>query len=133
MLCWLLACAALVGVVGAADAQDWHTKYTRGFSQIYWACQRETGEGDHVYTRCAWDEYRRRDGELNAAYTRLMAVMAPEAAQGLRNQQRAWIKRRDAICEQIRMQQPGTNALHLIPQCLADQTIRRTIWLEKLR
>ncbi|MDE1917568.1 MAG: DUF1311 domain-containing protein [Sphingomonadales bacterium] len=129
----LLALVTLAGAGAAGDPHDWHTRYTGRLSSTYWSCQRETGQGDYVYTRCAWEEYHRRDAELNAAYQRVIAALSPEARARLRSSQRAWIRRRDALCGAIRERQPGTNALHLEPQCLADQTIGRTQWLVRRR
>ncbi len=129
----MLAALLIMVASAAADPRDWHTKYTSHFSRTYWACQRGAGEGDHIHTKCAWEEYRRRDTELNAVYKTVIADLPTQGALDLRAGQRKWIVQRDATCTRIRIAQPGTIALHLEPQCLADQTIRRTIWLEHLR
>ncbi len=83
---------------------------------------------------CAYEEYARQDGRLNQAYVMVMRRQSAAGKAKLRTSQRAWIKTRDRTCEAERMDYDGGSIAPLIfHTCMTNQTISRTIWLEKYR
>lgn len=49
--------------------------------------------------RCAQDEYRKVDAELNRVYQQVMSKLEPDHRERLKIAQRAWITFRDAHCD----------------------------------
>jgi uncharacterized protein YecT (DUF1311 family) len=121
----------------AASAPLTHKQVEKRYTKDYDAC---TSNGDAAagvqpaMNACAADEYRRQDGRLNEAY---VIVMSRETAAGktkLRAAQRGWIKLRDRKCAAEEKEYDGGSIAPLIFfTCMADETIRRTIWLENYR
>jgi uncharacterized protein YecT (DUF1311 family) len=79
---------------------------------------------------CVREELAAQDARLNAAYKSAMAKRGPAEQAKLRIEERAWIKRRDAECEQQRT--GGTIDMVEIPSCLLNETIRRRIALQPM-
>lgn len=83
---------------------------------------------------CAAEEYTRQDSELNQAYVMVMKPLKSAGKTKLRNSQRAWIKSRDKTCKAERAEyEGGTIAPLIFYSCLTNETIMRTLWLEKFR
>lgn len=49
--------------------------------------------------RCAEDEYRKADAELNRVYQQVMSKLEPDHRERLKVAQRAWLTFRDAHCD----------------------------------
>jgi len=49
--------------------------------------------------RCAEDEYRKTDAELNRVYPQVMSKLEPDHRERLKIAQRAWLTFRDAHCD----------------------------------
>lgn len=77
---------------------------------------------------CFREELGRQDERLNAAYRAAMAKRDAAGKARLRDEERAWIKRRDEECEAQRT--GGTIDLVEVPACLMQETIRRRIVLQ---
>ncbi|MBO9547250.1 MAG: DUF1311 domain-containing protein [Caulobacter sp.] len=77
---------------------------------------------------CINAEYVKQDQRLNAAYAAAMAKRSPQAREALRVEQRAWIKRRDASCEEGLS--GGTIDMVERPGCRMAMTVTRTLELE---
>ena len=75
-------------------------------------------------------ELAAHDVRLNAAYRSAMAKRGPPEQVILRNAQRAWIKHRDASCEEVRM--GGTIDLVEVSSCRLEETVRRRIQLQSM-
>lgn len=88
---------------------------SQAFSDCTAASTRES-----QYADCAANEYAREDSRLNQLYRALMGKSP--ASDGLRAEQRAWIKARDAACEQY-LGDDYPSAEH--PLCMADETRHR--------
>jgi uncharacterized protein YecT (DUF1311 family) len=83
---------------------------------------------------CAYEEYTRQDARLNQAYVMTMRRQAAVGKTKLRGSQRAWIKERDVKCAAERGEYEGGSIAPLIfHSCMTDETIRRTLWLERYR
>lgn len=74
---------------------------------------------------CAGEDAARADKALNVAYKQAMARLDADGKIKLRNEQRAWIKRRDIEC--------GANAINQgqILGCEQDLTITRTAEIQR--
>lgn len=79
---------------------------------------------------CINVELAAQDARLNAAYRSAMAKRGPPEQVILRDAQRAWIKERDASCEEVRM--GGTIDLVEVPSCRLEETVRRRIQLQSM-
>lgn len=81
---------------------------------------------------CTEDEIDVQDRLLNRTYNTLMTRLPSEKQVNLRNTERAWIERRDRKCPAGDAEMNGQLALLDRPSCVLDETIRRTMALEKL-
>jgi uncharacterized protein YecT (DUF1311 family) len=85
-------------------------------------------------TGCAGLEAERQDKILNTTYGRVMSKRTKPAQSKLRLLQRNWIKQRDAICQEAQAEyEGGTMAPQVFYTCLANESIKRTIWLERYK
>jgi uncharacterized protein YecT (DUF1311 family) len=83
--------------------------------------------------RCAGDEYRKADAELNKVYQQTMAKLGPEHKQKLKIAQLTWIQFRDAHCDCEAFTFDGGSMQPLIKfTCLEVETQRRTKQLKSL-
>lgn len=77
--------------------------------------------------RCAADEYKKADAELNKVYQQLLPKIEGEHKEKLRLAQRAWIAFRDAHCEYEAFAFEGGTMQPLIRfSCLETATRERT-------
>jgi uncharacterized protein YecT (DUF1311 family) len=118
-------------VAGAAQAAP---SVESAYSATYNHCM-ETGNAARGVTpamaACIHAEHGRHDVKLNAAYKRAMARLSPAGRIKLRNDERAWIKRRDAHCAE-EASSGGTIDRINWPMCMLDETIVRTRQLDRL-
>jgi uncharacterized protein YecT (DUF1311 family) len=83
---------------------------------------------------CAADEHKRQDVVLNQTYERVKARQKTKGQARLLTLQRAWIKSRDRECAaQEKEYEGGSMAPLIFHSCMTDETIKRTIWLERYR
>ena len=118
---------------GAAQARQ-PSEVERRYTGAYSAClsHGDAAQGVTVAMRdCNDDELVRQNVALNAAYRSAMARRTTAQRENLRAQERVWIKQRDKLGQQV--DGDGTDGLLISDGCYLDETIRRTIWLEKLR
>lgn len=95
------------------------------------ACiQKEGAPSDSVFRDCYRREAAVWDKRLNAAYQAALSRMEKEAAENLRNAQRAWISWRDVSCRQPWAVYQGTMASPMEAWCELDLTARQAIWME---
>lgn len=100
-------------------------------SAAFNACQQRA-----VTTRdtvdCYGQEFTRQDAALNRAWRAARARV--KARTLLLAAQRSWIARRDLFCKsRADKYQGGTIMPVIYASCRVEQTIRRTMWLERLR
>jgi uncharacterized protein YecT (DUF1311 family) len=83
---------------------------------------------------CDGDEMTRQDATLNAVWkSTLVRFQTPLRIAELRRAERMWIGGREKHCQKASREAEGTLSGVLYGQCMIDETIRRTIWLENLR
>lgn len=84
--------------------------------------------------RCQVAEIERQDGRLNQAYMMVMKRLSPKRKAALRQSERAWIGKRDRICQAAAARYRGGSAAGIEAQaCYLRETIARTLWLERYR
>ncbi|MGZ8192647.1 MAG: lysozyme inhibitor LprI family protein [Methylobacter sp.] len=82
---------------------------------------------------CADQDYKAADKALNEEYKKLMAVLPPVRQQRLRQDQRAWLKRRDPRCKAEAKWSEGGSIWPLeFFACLKTITEHRTGELKKI-
>ena len=109
------------------------TRYTKDYALCLESDDAANGI-QSAMNACAYDEYTRQDGRLNQAYVMVMRRQAVAGKAKLRGLQRAWIKQRDVKCDAERMAYDGGSIAPLMfHTCMTDQTISRTLWLERYR
>jgi uncharacterized protein YecT (DUF1311 family) len=119
--CALLAalCAAVTVVAGAKSQKQRETH----------PCE---GNGSQAEaSRCAYEEYKAADAELNKIYGRLAGVLDAEDKASLKESELAWIKYRDSACVFESSQYKGGTMRPMIESfCLARVTKARTAELK---
>lgn len=82
-------------------------------------------------SECAARDAQFWDGLLNNAYQQVIAQLAPDREENLREAQRAWVTFRDLTCEMETARYEGGSIAPMIMQgCLARLTERRARDLE---
>jgi uncharacterized protein YecT (DUF1311 family) len=107
----------------------------RRYGKDYVRCMESPG-GVSTYgmLECIGEEHKKQDAALNATYKKVMARLTPARQKKLRQLQRDWIKRRDAIASESAAEwEGGTGASVAYTSALLQETVRRTIWLERYR
>ena len=146
MMKWLLATALMMPLTAAADPADPNpgdanvlrecltfkaaAQQTTCVQVIAKRCTEEAGnEYDSTIRDCyrrgetAWDEI------LNAEYKTLGEKLSAAQKSKLREEQRAWIKKRDKTCNAIWDEFQGTMAHPLMARCFNRETALRAIYL----
>ena len=128
--------AVLLTVTGAAQAQT-QAQVERRLSAEYRQCF-ATGDAARGVTSammsCTGEEIDRQDARLNRTYRTAMMRLKPAAKARLRASERRWIAERDRGCRRsARTFEGGTAAGLSYSGCILDETVRRTMWLERYR
>jgi uncharacterized protein YecT (DUF1311 family) len=127
----LFLAAGLSGYDGFQPSDDAiHAHYTAALH----ACENapENG-GTFQQAMCMFAEDQRQDKALNAVWARVMARLDARRSAELRANQRQWIKDRAASATEDAAGAINSTAKYMYNASYADETIRRTIWLEHLR
>lgn len=111
----------------ATAAPEEKTSMTRA---SYQQCIDQTEGVTPAIQECVDEEYEYQDKRLNDAYKALLAKLPAARHDGLREQQRAWIKKRDADCDSG--PEPGQGQVLEANACLLDMTAARAGELETL-
>ncbi len=124
----LLAAVFLVAATGARAGP----RADRYYSATYNDCIR-TASATLAMKECMGAEYQAWDQQLNQVYQALMASRTAAAKAGLRDEERAWLKRTKRKCDHAGDGEAG-GSLQLveIDQCNLDETILRTVYLHGL-
>lgn len=117
----------------AAHAQS-KAQVERRYSKDYKQCM-ATGDAANGVTAgimdCNGSEIDRQDARLNQAYKMVMLRLSAGKKVELRGAERAWIGQRDARCNRAASVEEGGSLAQIIySQCILDETIKRTMWLE---
>ena len=82
---------------------------------------------------CFGDEFARQDKALNRTWRATLASISPKVRTALVTAQRQWVANRDPFCKSRSAEfSGGTIAPVIYANCRVEQTIRRTIWLDRL-
>ncbi len=125
----------LAGVVpaGAQTTAHINARYTRDYDRCLKAGDAAKGVTSAMMD-CIGLEIDRQDARLNQTYKRVMARLNPAGKTSLRSAQRGWIKQRDARCRrESDANGGGTLSGITYASCILDETIKRTIWLERYK
>lgn len=125
----LLVCLMAFIVAGQAFAEADHGVWKR-YSPAYRACSYKTGGSYTRIMRCEQVEIQYQDHVLNETYTRIMRKLPPDKRLILRNLEREWILLRDNKCPSP-SDELGLSGIVDALQCRLDETIHRTLWLER--
>jgi uncharacterized protein YecT (DUF1311 family) len=85
---------------------------------------------------CIGVEYDRLDRRLNLAYRAAMGRLPAARRTALRNDERAWLGNRDAVCEaelEAGMDNLGSLERLQLRFCALRELRRRIVWLERMR
>lgn len=95
-------------------------------------CQDSAATTDES-ARCFAAEAQRQDAALNRTWRALWKPLSAARKAELLASQRKWIAARDPFCTRVADEFAGGTIHSLIWfSCNAEQSIRRTLWLEKL-
>lgn len=86
----ILAFLLVLLAAPAAQAQEFHENL-RHPCQDFWMLSRQE------IRACLDQDYREADAELNQVYRETMAALNPSQRNALRESQRAWLRRYDAV------------------------------------
>jgi uncharacterized protein YecT (DUF1311 family) len=101
-------------------------------SETYVKCIVEAGGVTATMRECIGAEYRRIDARLNASYKRVLARLSKTSQAKLRGEERAWLKTRLDKCEHdLEEDKGGTIWLIEMDNCALQESIRRTLWIER--
>ena len=103
------------------------------YTPQYRACLADPQLNTISHDQCNAAEMARQDGALNAAWKATLPRLAPARGAELRRAERAWIAGRKRHCDRAAKEgEGGTIATLLYGQCMIDEAIRRTLWLERI-
>ena len=88
--------------------------------------------GTFQQAMCEGAEASRQDQQLNKTWARVIVSLPPAEKKALRDKQRAWISQRDSDCQSEANDYANSTAKYMFAACIVDETIRRTMWLERL-
>lgn len=128
---WMLPLAVILTGIATPGGADPRTGTTATFDRCM-----TTGDAARGVTvammDCLGQEIDRQDAALNRTYRAMMARLAPAAGARLRASERAWIVRRNARCHDAADQADGGSLAGILyNQCVLDETIARTRWLDR--
>ena len=127
------AYALALAFAGSANAQTDEEVAARLTPTVH-TCEhsRENG-GTLEQALCYKDEASRQDQRLNDVWMEVINRQSFADRERLRRSERRWIKERDATCHQEAAAYINSTAAYMFNVCMADEIIRRIIWLDKVR
>ena len=119
------------GIATAHSQSQIEARYSAAYNHCM--ASGEAAQGvDPAMQDCTRQEIDRQNDRLNQTYKTLMARLNAAQKATLRATERAWIGKRDARCRQESAPEEGGTMANLIYSgCILDETIKRTVWLEK--
>ena len=116
-----------------ADAPRKQPQIEARYTADYRNCLSDPALNTISQDQCNAAEISRQDAALNATWKATLARLAPARVAELRQAERHWIAARKGYCDRAAKEgEGGTIATLLYGQCMIDETIRRTLWLERL-
>lgn len=121
-------------ILTLADPAPSHPEIDARYSSPYRRCLARSDLNTILHDQCNGQEMKRQDARLNAVWAAVFKRFDPASKPALRSAERAWIAERQKHCLlQSKEAEGGTLEAIEYSSCMVDETIRRTIWLEKLR
>lgn len=126
--------AMMVGLFGAIPAaaqtpEEVDARYSREYSRCM-----DTSQTTSDTVNCQLAEIDIHDAKLNNIYKIKMSKLTNKYKLKLRNSQREWIKHRDSTCKnEAKIEEGGSFWTILYNLCIARETIKRLIWLERYK
>lgn len=124
------ACAIVATVFSTASVAS-PSDIDKRKSRAYSACIDASGGVTVEMLDCNGAELDMQDARLNQAYRMVMARLAPAQKTHLRTLQRKWLVTRERRCSFP--EETGTLGTVMRSGCFLDETIARTIWLERYK
>lgn len=120
-------------ILSLADPVKPHPEIEARYTAAFKACLASAVSNMDIQA-CDGDEMTRQDATLNAVWkATLVRLQPPTWITELRGAERIWIRAREKYCQKASKEAEGTLSGVLYGQCMIDEAIRRTIWLEMLR
>lgn len=121
-------------ILTLADPAPSHPEIDARYTSPYRRCLARPDLNTILRDQCNAQEMKRQDARLNAVWAVTFKRLPPARQPALRSAERAWIADRQKHCLlQSKEAEGGTLEAIEYSSCMVDETIRRTIWLEKLR
>jgi uncharacterized protein YecT (DUF1311 family) len=126
-------CVFSIALAGSAFAQT-DEEVASHLTPAVHACESapENG-GTFEQALCYKDELARQDQRLNDLWSQVLSRLKPGRREALRQKERHWIKDRDADCREEAQAYVDSTAAYMFNRCMTDESIRRTMWLEKVQ
>ena len=103
------------------------------YTALYRSCLAVPALNTVSHDQCDAAEMARQDAALNATWKATLAGLSPARIAELRQAEREWIAARKRHCDRAAKEgEGGTIATLLYGQCMIDETVRRTLWLERI-
>ena len=117
-------------IASQADARDDNGVGT--YSKRYQSCS-DSAQGSFTHIlACQGEEQAVQESRLNKTYSAIMRRLAPAEQRLLRTSERKWLTLRDKKCR-LPLRNPGLSDLVDSRECRLEETLRRTVWLERYR
>lgn len=121
-------------VLSLADPAPSHPEIDARYSPPYRRCLARDDLNTILHDQCNAQEMKRQDARLNAVWAVVFKRLDPARRPALRSAERTWIADRQKHCLlQSKEAEGGSLEAIEYSSCMVDETIRCTIWLEKLR
>ena len=100
------------------------------YSHTFLICGEEHPDEGYGFEVCEAQELSRQNAALTEAYRKAVARLSQEPQASLARSQRQWSVDSSKTCHATAADKAADQSY---VGCMIDETIRRTIWLEKLR
>jgi uncharacterized protein YecT (DUF1311 family) len=127
------ALALTLAFAARADAQTDKEVAARLTSALHVCESSQYSEGALEQALCYKDEAARQDQRLNDVWAAAMKSVSPAHREALRRSERRWMKQRDETCNEEAEGYIDSTTGFMFNLCVTNASIRRTIWLEKVR
>jgi uncharacterized protein YecT (DUF1311 family) len=143
LLALVLTASGVLGAIPAysfgpiltlADPAPHQPEIDARYTPPYRRCMAREDLNTILHDQCNGQEMKRQDARLNATWMVTFKRLDPARQTALRSAERAWIVDRQKHCLlQSKEAEDGSLEAIEYSSCMVDETIRRTIWLERLR
>ena len=130
---WRLALAPCLALSVSAIAQTDEEVAAR-LSPAVHVCEKSPENGGTLQQAiCYRDEAIRQDQRLNETWKRVVSRISHVRGDPLRRSERRWIIKRETECKEEAQDYINSTARYMFNVCMANEAIRRTMWLERLQ